>query len=292
MGTNKLLCLITGPSGSGKTSIALELQKHLLSISTSIPAAADGSENQAVEGVDKPGNEGASPTNEETKPDKKHPLSVVVIHQDNYFTNPFISYQERVDDSYEDSSGIDWERFVVDIQSELGEDSNKKEDSSYGKENDATDLKVVIVEGHLLGDATTLFRQRFFVCESIGILGVFLVGCSQESCKHRRLTRKKDRTKDERDELAEYIDAFVWPSFLAYGVDAMDALRRDLVELAHSLTSKSINAEVSDSQMGLETSRQTSKFIATVLEIDNSEGASLRENVDTILNTVRSILSI
>ena len=43
-------------------------------------------------------------------------------------------------------------------------------------------------------------------------------------CKQRRLKRKP-RSDNERNELATYIDIFVWPSFLKYGIGAMQAMR-------------------------------------------------------------------
>lgn len=186
----------------------------------------------------------------------------MVIHQDNYFIKPFLSYEERIDDSYENGSGIDWERLVSDVRSELGD----REAVGSGIE---TGPKVLIVEGHLLGDATILFREKIFSCQNNGILGVFLVGCSQASCKHRRLARKKDRSDDERKNLSKYIDAFVWPSFLAYGASAMETLRQDL------------DAEKTNGQ------NSTTK----ILEINNAEGASLEQNADEIWNSIHKMLS-
>lgn len=276
MAKDKILCLVTGPSGSGKTSIALELQKRLSETEPTLT----GCKKQTVDG-DKVGDL----TLLTAKPE--HPVSVVVIHQDHYFTKPFLPYQERVDDSYENSSGINWDGLLADVQSELEES-----DRDRIEHNETCDkvLKIVIVEGHLLGDAAAQFRQRFFR-ETIGILGVFLVGCSQESCKHRRLERKKDRTMEEGKELADYIDAFVWPSFLKYGVNTMDALRRCIVEAAAS-TAKSTFKNASALESTKDRTRETNKPVAVAVDIDNSEKANLRENVDEILDWVCNILSV
>lgn len=190
---------------------------------------------------------------------------VVVIHQDHYFTKPFLPYEERVDDSYENGSGIDWERLVADVRSELGDECCKD-----ATENEIeAGPKVLIVEGHLLGDATMLFREKILGCQNIGILGVFLLGCSQESCKHRRLMRKKDRSDDERNKLSKYIDTFVWPSFLSYGVSAMKTLRQDL------------DTENTKGQ----------KSTTNILEINNSEGASFEDNASQICDWIHKILS-
>lgn len=259
MVVNKVLCLITGPSGSGKTCTALEAKKHLL-------ISADGSKQQGFD--------------EKLCNDRRSPLSVEVIHQDHYFTKPFVSYDERVDDSYENGSGIDWERLVADVRSFFGEDC-KKEAASSGNENGS---KVLIVEGHLLGDATNLFRQKIFSCQHVGVLVVFLVGWSQESCKRRRLARKKDRSEDEWNKLSKYIDNFVWPSFLTYGVNAMITLRQGLENTVE-------DGEDPDSEMHRDTRNLTQKCSTKILEIDNSEGTtSLDENADEISRWVQNLL--
>ncbi len=275
MGNDNILCLVTGPSGSGKTRIALELQKRL---SETEPTPI-GSMKQTVDGDKLVGYLALSTA----KPQRS--ASAVVIHQDHYFTKPFLPYKERADDSYENGSGINWDGLLADVQSELeGTSRDRTDDNATTKKG----IKIIIVEGHLLGEAAAQFRQRFFQ-ETIGILGAFLVGYSQESCKHRRLERKKDRTMDERKELADYIDAFVWPSFLKYGVVATDALRRGIVDEAASTRTFNNHASVLESTENC--ARETNKPVAIVVDIDNSEKASLRENVDEILDRVRYILS-
>ncbi len=263
-----MLCLITGPSGSGKTRIASELQKCL----------SIGFSKKAIEVDEDDDNQISSPAKQRIQ----NSTSVVVIHQDDYFTKPFLPYKERVDDSYENASGINLDSLFADVQSVL-------EDSEDGNDEIARGDRIptiVIVEGHLLGDAASLFRQKYF-CEDIGILGVFLVGCSQESCKQRRLDRNKDRSEEERKELADYIDNFVWPSFLSYGVDAMDALRQ---ALAGASSIKGNANDESFSEKIKNCPREMNKSIS--LDIDNSEGANLRENVDHIVDQISHILSV
>jgi len=181
-----LLCLITGPSGSGKTSIASELEKLLTkNICTAhqenLPLSEDNSGN---------GDVGRT--------------AVVLLHQDHYFSKTFLPYNERKDDSYENNSGIDWDRLILDIQ-------------WHASKHPAS---IIIVEGHLLGDASAMFQN---IALSFDILS-FLTTCSMETCRHRRLERRF-RSDYERHELANYFNTIVWPSFLKYGVDALQALR-------------------------------------------------------------------
>ena len=255
MGADKLvLCLITGPSGSGKTSMALELLKNLL----------------------------GNPLLLSDKPDAKRSASVIVIHQDFYFTKPFLPYKNRIDDSYENSSGIDWDSLLADVDSGLTETSGEETDNTNKLNcgiNGIGDVgvKIVIVEGHLLGDAAAHFRRRILERKNIGVVTVLLKGCSQETCRRRRLERKKDRSEVERKELASYIDTFVWPSYLKYGIHAMDSLRRELV--------------------GLEMANRIDKDVhcpkphsGVLIEISNSDGASLEAHSETISNQIYSIL--
>jgi len=256
MGTDKILCLVTGPSGSGKSSIALELQKQLF-----VTTNTNGQQVSVVE----------------------------VIHQDHYFTKPFLPYKERVDDSFENSSGIDWDCLLADVDSKLaGAASRSNEDDNCPEKkhcfNSDASTTIVIVEGHLLGDVASLFRQKF---STVSILVILLVNCSQESCKQRRLDRRKDRSEDERNELTNYIDDFVWPSFLKYGVDAMNALRQNFSGTTTTRQATQQTSEDSKQQCGL----QYLEANNILIEIDNSDSASLEKNVDKISNLVHNILS-
>jgi uridine kinase len=286
MGTKKkLLCLITGPSGSGKTCIALELKKRL-SMATTLPTSSGSGNNNAD------GDTARNPASTPINPDTKRLFSVVVIHQDHYFTQPFLSYKERVDDSYENDSGIDWDGLFADVQLQLdgvGDDNNGDTGSDDG-------IKMVIVEGHLLGHVAARFREKFFACEKVGVLAVLLEGCSRESCKHRRLERKRERSEEEHRELAKYINDFVWPCFLKYGVPAMDALRRQFaVEkstiTARTTTTNATDEELSDSILDQQGVSAANDSISVLLEINNSEGASLEANANDIWIRVHNILS-
>jgi uridine kinase len=172
------LCIISGPSGSGKTSIATQLHKRLT--------------------LKKMNKDGVL-----ISPLKYH-STTIVLHQDNYFTLPFLSYNERKDDLYESDVGIDWDRLIVDIQ-------------SLASKHPST---LVIVEGHLLGTASKLFQSLF---DSFDILAV-LINCGKQTCLDRRLQRKI-RNADDSRELKKYYENFVWPSFLKYGIDSLNSLQ-------------------------------------------------------------------
>jgi len=283
MGIDKLLCLITGPSGSGKTCIALELQKRFSMVSTTSVTRIKNTEG----GIPK---KSLSSSN---NLDATRPVSVAVIHQDHYFNKSFLPYKERVDDSYESDSGIDWDGLLADAEFQLKEASRNNDGGSEGcngNNNHDDCVKIVIVEGHLLGAVAARFRRRFFVRDNVAILAVLVTNCSQETCKVRRLERKKDRSEDERKELSSYIDVFVWSSFLSYGVDAMIALRREFVGAATTSTTKGTDQDVRDSKLFQPAARESNKSVAVLLEIDNSEGSSLEVNVDEISNRIHTIL--
>mmetsp|Transcript_12256 Transcript_12256/g.25861 ORF Transcript_12256/g.25861 Transcript_12256/m.25861 type:complete len:328 (-) Transcript_12256:139-1122(-) len=318
-----LLCLITGPSGSGKTSIALEVQKRLLADETKTKTKPE--------------------TETETETSTMSAKSVVVIHQDRYFTKPFLPYKERTDDSYENSSGIDWDRLVADIESQLktrtitsmrddnknSSDSNNDTGSNDTKTVTTTTAtatatatkKIVIIEGHLLGVVAAILRQRFLGDKSksgnanndadddndedvddddddnddirvdADILAVLLVECSPETCKQRRLGRRKNRGEDETNQLAEYIDAYVWPSFLTHGVDAMENIKRELGVGNNSCSDSHLHSR---SECATTTTPpqadDDSSAVSFLLEIDNSETASLDANVEMVSKKINEII--
>ena len=151
------------------------------------------------------------------------------------------------------------------------------------------------MEGHLLGDAAEILRERFLDDEKIlgspaignvnldarvrvDILAVLLVGCSPATCKQRRLQRRTDRSDDERIQLAEYIDAYVWPSFLTYGVDATKKMKRELGvgDLSGS-----------DSQSLQHSASSSSSFF---LEINNSGTSRLSANAGIISKKIEEII--
>lgn len=237
-GNIPLLCLITGPSGSGKTSIALELQSRLLAGDGILPPI----ESEAT----------------------KAAASVVVLHQDHYFTKPFVPYQERTDDSYEDGSGIDWDRLVADIES-----------SMMATQTQTPGVRTtIIVEGHILGNAAALLRQRFLGNtrnnNRVGVLVVLLSGCAPGTCKQRRLRRRTDRSDDDTKQLEAYIDDRVWPCYRKHGVAAMEALKREL--------------------LGSHDSHSHSERTTMLLELDNSEPASVEASAGAIAAKLRELI--
>ena len=52
-----------------------------------------------------------------------------------------------------------------------------------------------------------------------------MIRCSEAVCKRRRL-RRKERSKEEHDELSSYYDKYVWPAFLRFGAPSINSLRR------------------------------------------------------------------
>ena len=73
-----------------------------------------------------------------------------LFQQDHYFTKPFLPYVEREDASYEDGTGIDWEKLQRDMEASVV----GKETKSY-----------ILVEGHMLGAACAMFLK----CNSEGL---------------------------------------------------------------------------------------------------------------------------
>ncbi|CAL1169243.1 unnamed protein product [Cladocopium goreaui] len=130
-----------------------------------------------------------------------------ILHQDNYFLKPFLSYKERVDDSFEGPAHVDWPRLRRDVREAL-----EKSDKS-------------IVEGHLVAADEELAHQASLVV---------LLRCPPELCKTRRLQRRP-REVAEAQELSDYIDRFVLPAFLKYGQPALDALEESCRESSTSV---------------------------------------------------------
>lgn len=130
-----------------------------------------------------------------------------ILHQDNYFLKPFLSYKERVDDSFEGPAHVDWPRLRRDVREAL-----EKSDKS-------------IVEGHLVAADEELAHQASLVV---------LLRCPPELCKTRRL-QCRPREVAEAQELSDYIDRFVLPAFLKYGQPALDALEESCRESSTSV---------------------------------------------------------
>jgi len=189
------LILISGSSGSGKSTITNQLAANLV--------AFNKSNNQKVH----------------------------TLPQDNYFTAKFLPYRQRQDASFENGHGIDWNNLKMDIIRVSCGCVEKGGSNISGDADDADDEDdtIIIVEGHMLGAASSLFFGLFdetTTKESSKSLRIFLVflQCPQEICKVRRLNRQ-NRSEQERFELATYIDTFVWPTFVEIGEPTMKSLR-------------------------------------------------------------------
>eukprot|EP00931_Biecheleriopsis_adriatica_P124482 TRINITY_DN99617_c0_g1_i1.p1 TRINITY_DN99617_c0_g1~~TRINITY_DN99617_c0_g1_i1.p1 ORF type:complete len:226 (+),score=41.14 TRINITY_DN99617_c0_g1_i1:84-680(+) len=122
-----------------------------------------------------------------------------VIHQDHYFTQPFMPYKDRTDDSYEGPNHIGFGRLVTDVK--------QKQAMS----------PLVVVEGHLVATDKEL--------TSLAALAVIL-RCPEDVCKARRLNRRL-RSEQETRELEAYIDKYVWPAYLEHGQPALAALEEE-----------------------------------------------------------------
>ena len=341
-----LLCLLTGPSGSGKTSIALELQKRLHKLLINVPSATrnasatttastcgynDGESSRKMKKTAATAT-AAIPNDDKddtTTTTTTNTHAVIVIHQDQYFTKPFLPYKERNDDSYESGSDIDWDRLVSDIQSHFIEndayanDDDDDDDNNVDNEDVVAKKKIIIVEGHILGNAAEIIRRKLLllfynnkneteedasvtcnyyyynkVVMNTMILTILLVGCSKEVCKHRRLERKSNRSELERRELAQYIDDYMWPAYEKYGRPAMDTLRRltatkATVELAVTTTASESTFAIAAEKNNTNTNNNSNnRPIGVVMEIDNADNnsACFETNIETLLNQIESML--
>ena len=103
--TTITILLLTGPSGSGKTTVTQSLSQTI-----------------------------------ETHHDN---VSTSILHQDDYFTQPFRPYEQRVDASYEDDSGIDYEKLRADILLQITSAARRQREATTTREY------VLLVEGHL-----------------------------------------------------------------------------------------------------------------------------------------------
>ncbi|CAE8695947.1 unnamed protein product, partial [Polarella glacialis] len=120
---------------------------------------------------------------------------VALVQQDQFFTRPFVSYSDRSDDSFEGPAHIDWEGLRHSVQLKV------------------ESAALVIVEGHLVAVDQELVAMATLVVT---------LRCPQDVCKDQRL-RRRPRPPQETEELSKYIDRFVWPAFLLYGLPALDS---------------------------------------------------------------------
>ena len=212
MKNKTMLCLIAGCSGSGKSSLSTKVKEFL-----NRNRSSDGHGHQ----------------------------NVVLFHQDHYFTKPFLPYNQRFNDSYENGDGIDWNRLKFDIQSFVATNASA----------------TIIVEGHMLGNAISIFQDLFKIFNIL----VVLTSCSMETCRKRRLERRH-RTNQEKDDLNIYFDKYVWPSYEKYGMSAEQTLR-DFV------SSSSDVKEIND---------------ANLIEID-TDRLNLDESLDKICSKLNNL---
>lgn len=134
-----LLCLISGASGSGKTTLATRIKQKIISLD----------------------NDNSCSNTENCVNTSRR--DVALLHQDHYFTQPFLPYSQRLDDSYENSSGIDWDNIINDIQT-LAESMSAKNSHDHSINDDdqfsqsSIPSGVILVEGHLLGDISRMLK--------------------------------------------------------------------------------------------------------------------------------------
>jgi uridine kinase len=156
------LVLIVGPSGCGKSTLATKLAESFCKHS------------------------GA--------------LSCSTIRQDEYFTQDFIDYAERQDDSFETAEHIDWVKLRADLRHAM------------------SSSPIVIVEGHHLSSSEAGLGQ-------LVSFAVIFEG-NQGVSRSRRLSRRERSPKDLAV-LTQYFDDYVWPAYLKYGKPAQDELRTE-----------------------------------------------------------------
>ena len=174
---------IMGPSGSGKTTVTQSLSQTI-----------------------------------ETHHDN---VSTSILHQDDYFTQPFRPYEQRVDASYEDDSGIDYEKLRADILLQITSAARRQREATTTREY------VLLVEGHLanaqklrlhsIPTATLEDTTRHHCTTCVHVQSIAL-SCSMESCAQRRLHRTSNRPLAEYQALERYMEQYVWPTYLVVGL--------------------------------------------------------------------------
>ena len=117
----------------------------------------------------------------------------IVVHQDSYFTLPFLPYRLRSDPSFEGPLHVDWGRLESDV------DRLRRE-------------YTVVLEGHVVA-------ARPELVERCGLIVV--IECGKVLCRSRRLGRRK-RAEGEEAELGLYFDEYVWPGFLSFLVPSLE----------------------------------------------------------------------
>ena len=286
------ILLITGASGCGKSTLANVLYKKLRNDQQEKHFCDDGGAN----GSDNNKNIVAGENNNGINKDKVKISQVRAkvhgtscIHQDDYFTLPFISYKKRKDLTYESEEGIDFFRMKKDIENMIRNRNSDCDD----EESNHLEENVIIVEGHMLGAATEMFYSLFSDETDVGesnmntktklsIITV-LIDCPLEKCRERRLTRR-NRTKEEYNELRNYFDDYVWKGFVTYGIPAMDALKKRAVKNAvpSLYDHRNPNTNTSSTTTGIsEPGRNVTR--SSMIEISTEQDGCMEQNVEKIM---------
>ena len=280
--------LISGPSGSGKSTLANSLETRIALLPLPPSTSTDTNNTNTTTS-----NITATTT-----------TTCIVVHQDDYFTMPFLPYNERKDDdlSYESHEGIDWLQMKKDIQTTIATDVTTDADATTTDADADADAAyctkhhehVIIVEGHMLGAARDMFHdmdtyngmgysqyggandaqtmQIQMQKTQIQILSV-LISCPMEICRQRRLSRRS-RSDSETLELKHYFDQSVWPGFVQFGRPAMQALRNGIDTSTSSMSSSTTYGDTCE---GILTS--------SVVEISTEHNDCFESNLIRILQS-------
>lgn len=270
------LILITGPSGCGKTTLAQHIANHINTNNNN-----NNNDHQYVENLL-----------------ANHVTKAVVLHQDDYFTKPFIPYKDRKDDSYENESGINWMQLQNDIMKGAGKRSATPTSTSKTNSNHPHNSNIVmIVEGHLLSSSLLTIinttssnnstsnydenNQNTLFNTYTKIL-ILLISCNEEKCLNQRLNRNPNRTKEESNELKSYYSQYVWSSYLKYGIDAKQSFR-DWFGMIMMENNQRMNENY------LERDRDKVLIIELDKSNDNDMESSLMDSVNMILDAMENM---
>ena len=224
------IILINGPSGCGKTSLATAISSHIKTLFiTKSPHSPSSSPSSLLSGVslESPPQQQHT-THQQKEPNHTHqggdkdgneiPVISRIFHQDQYFIKPFLPYNKRTDDSYENDSGISWDKLTQDILNACLENENGYNCS--GSHSCSRNV-IIIVEGHVL--SSQIISNHLDTFDNILFVSM---RANKETCKYRRLNRNIHRSEKEYQELSDYYERFVWPSYLKYGYDAIGSFQK------------------------------------------------------------------
>ena len=266
---NGNIVLVTGPSGCGKSTFATELATQMMMFEQQRRRKRQHHHGRRQEDIKVQEAKGTR---------AKEEVDVVrVFHQDDYFTKEFLPYEQRIDDSYEDDSGINWEKLLQDVRQYLLQaavstttttssslsllqqrqtfDQQQQQETGHHHLLHVPTTATAIIEGHMIA-SIPLYRWKELLLlqvnndntcpsrspttpsssssssSSLSRLCVFFLNTTQEICKQRRLYRS-NRSKEEYDILSKYIDTYVWPSYLKYGLPTIQQMKRDILLSQH-----------------------------------------------------------